>query len=172
MNRHYDRYLVRKYAPLYRDRYSDMQYTAMCWGFSVGDGWFTIINNLSFLLLRDYLDAKKEFEDINNRIGELKFKFDGATPSKHNVIITQDTIDQARTKMLEVEKNVPVVTQVKEKYGTLRFYVNGATDSQYKLIDFAEYMSETTCEICGNKGKLVGQGWFSVRCTQHRNDND
>jgi len=54
--------------------------------------------------------------------------------------------------------------QVKEKYGSLRFYTAGATDYQQGMVDFAETMSETTCELCGQPGKVYDEGWVYTRC--------
>jgi len=56
--------------------------------------------------------------------------------------------------------------QVKEKYGTLRFYINGGDEEAYKAIDRAERESSHTCELCGNnKGRLIDQfGWWRVLC--------
>jgi hypothetical protein len=42
------------------------------------------------------------------------------------------------------------VTQIKEKYGALRFYYQGASTALVEaLIEFAEEKSETTCMVCG-----------------------
>lgn len=54
--------------------------------------------------------------------------------------------------------------QVKEKMGTLRFYLSGGTDEAYDLIDKAEAKSEVTCEVCGEPGTLREGGWLKVRC--------
>lgn len=57
-------------------------------------------------------------------------------------------------------------TQIKEKWGTLRVYVNFGTDELFKLIDEAEDKSENTCEICGTQ-KNVGMkinGWYTTMC--------
>jgi hypothetical protein len=40
-------------------------------------------------------------------------------------------------------------TQVKQKFGTLRFYVTGAKDAQWGAIELAELMSAYICEHCG-----------------------
>lgn len=58
-------------------------------------------------------------------------------------------------------------SQIKEKFGTLRFYLTGGTDEMYAITDRAEKQSETTCETCGKKGKLRGQGWLYTACAQH-----
>ena len=54
--------------------------------------------------------------------------------------------------------------QVKEKYGTLRFYMSCETDEISALIEEAEAFSTRTCEVCGNPGILRGEKWFLVRC--------
>lgn len=56
-------------------------------------------------------------------------------------------------------------SQIKEKYGTLRFYMSTETDEISSLIEGAEKLSHTTCEICGNPGKLTKNGsWLRTRC--------
>lgn len=57
--------------------------------------------------------------------------------------------------------------QVKEKYGTLRFYMNQTTDEIEKRIEQAEEETEVTCETCGEPGKIREGGWISVRCDKH-----
>ncbi len=54
--------------------------------------------------------------------------------------------------------------QVKEKFGTLRFYVDSASDTAFALLDFAEAMSAKTCERCGNRGRTRGQLWVKTLC--------
>ena len=70
-------------------------------------------------------------------------------------------------------KQVPQVTldQVKEKFGTLRFYYTGGDDVIDGMVRMAESMSAVTCEICGNPGTTGGQGWISTLCETHRNKN-
>lgn len=62
--------------------------------------------------------------------------------------------------------------QVKEKYGTLRFYFDGALPPAAEAlvedaIDLADARSACTCEICGEAGSLYGPGWLTTRCAQH-----
>lgn len=60
-----------------------------------------------------------------------------------------------------------VAQQVKEKYGTLRFYVDVASPEQLALIDQAEADSARICDICGAQGMLRNDGWMRSRCDQH-----
>ena len=55
-------------------------------------------------------------------------------------------------------------SQVKEKYGTLRFYLTGGTEEMYAIIHKAESQSSKTCEECGKPGKVRGKMWLSTRC--------
>ena len=59
------------------------------------------------------------------------------------------------------------VTQVKEKFGTLRFYVSTAPDEVFDLIDEAEKKSAITCEHCGNPGSMREHHmWLSTLCDE------
>lgn len=55
-------------------------------------------------------------------------------------------------------------SQVKEKYATLRFYMSSQTDEMDYLIGEAERKSAVTCEECGAKGKVRGDGWYYTSC--------
>jgi len=54
--------------------------------------------------------------------------------------------------------------QVKEKFGTLRFYIGHETDEMSDRIRQAEDESEVICEECGEPGTLQGTGWVVTNC--------
>lgn len=62
-------------------------------------------------------------------------------------------------------------TQVKEKYGGLRFYTNIHEDTINGMIWLAEDLSTRTCELCGSlDGKYMStgghpRGWKKTLCT-------
>jgi hypothetical protein len=59
------------------------------------------------------------------------------------------------------------VIQVKEKFGTLRFYINEATDDIHRRIAKAEMESSTICEATGKPGKLRNDlGWWRTLCDE------
>jgi hypothetical protein len=60
-----------------------------------------------------------------------------------------------------------VVEQIKEKFGTLRFYYEGGDDQISGMVRMVESMSEVTCEVCGNLGTLRGGGWIKTLCDTH-----
>lgn len=61
-----------------------------------------------------------------------------------------------------------IASQVKEKYGTLRFYTNGVSDWQDGVINFAERISGHICDVCGKPGTLNDDGWITCRCEEHK----
>lgn len=56
------------------------------------------------------------------------------------------------------------VVQVKEKFGTLRFYVSYGNQKIFRLIEDAEAVSATVCEECGDIGELRGEYWVRTLC--------
>lgn len=59
--------------------------------------------------------------------------------------------------------------QVKQKYGTLRFYVNGAPEEVFNWIHEAEDASGTICEQCSAPGEsMTINGWVFTLCPECR----
>ena len=58
------------------------------------------------------------------------------------------------------------VLQVKEKFATLRFYVNGGNERTEAIISFAEYLSGLICEFTGKTDNVVvnKKGWHKTQC--------
>jgi hypothetical protein len=68
-----------------------------------------------------------------------------------------------------IKKSAPKsrAVQVKEKFGTLRFYLDGSTEAMQELVHEAEAASASTCERCGQHGVLKKNplpGWWHVSC--------
>lgn len=61
----------------------------------------------------------------------------------------------------------PSAVQVKEKYGTLRFYMTGYNDEIDVIIRRAEQRSAVECEECGAAAKRRGDGWIKTLCDAH-----
>lgn len=73
-----------------------------------------------------------------------------------------------------------VVTQIKQKFGTLRFHVacfdratdeiddeGYASETQVALIAMAANFSARTCEICGRPGNMQQREWIQTLCIEH-----
>jgi hypothetical protein len=64
------------------------------------------------------------------------------------------------------------ITDIKEKYGTLRLYCNGASDEVYKIIDKYENLSYETCIECGRKADVITDGYvlpYCLHCYREKN---
>jgi hypothetical protein len=84
---------------------------------------------------------------------------------------------KALTQLEKLNESLPLerpiqATQIKEKYGTLRFYLNHYTDEASAIVKVAEAASEVTCETCGEPGKLRGRGWCYTACDAHTKESD
>ena len=127
MKQELDKLLCERYPQMMVNRDKPMMETCMCWGFSCGDGWFNILDQLMGNI-QHHIDWKNKKEEV----------------------VPQVTLDQ-----------------VKEKFGTLRFYYSGGDDVIDGMVRMAESMSGVTCEECGNPGKRVGGGWVTTLCEEH-----
>lgn len=183
MNQDLDNQLCTKYPKIFRDRHAPMNQTCMCWGFSHDNGWYNIIDQLCANIQRHIDRSRKERAKallFNRGLGRA---LQGDRSSLERLYTFGDT-EQSHTwaaqhvdKLLsEPEpqcKIVPtacaqvVAVQVKEKFGTLRFYHNGGDDVIQACVDMAESMSSVTCEVCGSPGVSRSGGWIRTLCDDH-----
>lgn len=179
-----DKALCAMFPKLYKQRHASMQETCMCWGFEVGLGWMGIIEALS-ANIQHHINQQR-----GQRAKALKYRRAYARAQKGDMGgiehwyadedgIVHEHARKAIARDLEVSHfyitdDLPrkvkqvVVTQVKEKFGTLRFYYNGGDEAIAGMVTMAEAMTAITCEECGSPGKLNRGGWLSVRCDKHR----
>lgn len=55
-------------------------------------------------------------------------------------------------------------SQVKEKFGSLRFYMSSETNEISDLISDAEHKSYEVCETCSEPSIILGDGWIVNQC--------
>ena len=60
-----------------------------------------------------------------------------------------------------------VVTQIKEKFGGLRFYYDGGDNEISGMVRIAESWADHSCETCGNLGERRSGGWIRTLCDKH-----
>ncbi len=142
-----DNELCQKFPLLYADRAGSMRTTAMCWGFDCGDGWFDLVYKLSEKLEKI---IEKYQCDICGNAGK-----EGHKPA-------------CQWKLEGY--GFPRASQVKEKFGTLRFYMTHESPEMWVAIELAEELSAKTCEVCGNEGSLRDNGWWRTLCDQCQNE--
>jgi hypothetical protein len=116
-----------------------------------GDGWYDLIDTLFSLISKDVVKHKKQLRWIEQQdIPNKEFR-----------------IAELEEKILFSIENLPVIEQIKEKFGALRFYCYNSTSDVDLYIGFAERMSYKICETCGNSGKLRTGSWLKVLCDEH-----
>ena len=64
------------------------------------------------------------------------------------------------------------IMQIKEKFGSLRWYDAGAPSEVYDIIDKYEDISYKTCIVCGKPAELISSGWISPYCRNHYPKHD
>ena len=174
MKQELDKLLCEKYPKMMVNRNKDMKETCMCWGFECGDGWFNILNQL-MSQIQHHIDWKEK-----QRAGAIKYNEMAAQAKAGNFDLFEETMkalpnDEYKEKRLAeivagdfrpVPESIPQVTldQVKEKFGTLRFYYQGGDDYISGMVSLAESMTAVTCENCGNLGSCRGGGWIHTYC--------
>lgn len=146
MREELDKLLCENYPKMFVNRHADMKETAMCWGFDHGDGWYNIIDHLCYNI-QAHIDWKN-----GQRERLLK--------------------DNPYNNKIPDEVPQVVVDQVKEKFGTLRFYYHGGNDTIDGMVSMAESMSGVMCETCGAPGKRRGGGWIYTACDVHTREQD
>jgi hypothetical protein len=147
----------------------------MFWGLEVGDGWYDLIDTLCEALTYTYSTSVQVDEEDGKRLGVKPY---------------------ADSYYFCVEPPQVIATQVKEKYGTLRFYyredyneeimslietgkypdlqriIDRYSDYINGIVHFAETASGRTCEETGQPGELhatggTRMGWLKTVSKEH-----
>ena len=174
-----DKMLCEKYPKMFVNRHKSMQETCMYWGFSCGDGWFNIIDTLCNNI-QHYIDWSegnyKRNVEYNEAVtlaqsGDLTKLEEYFKDSYRRDDRSAEAIEGPLRDVKEPPNQV-TVDQVKEKFGTLRFYYTGGDDQIRGMVSMAESMSAVMCEECGAAGSIGGKGWISTLCDTHRAERD
>jgi len=125
--------------------------------FSVGEGWRQILKILCQLISSDVDTARRR----------LFWAKESALAGK------DDHVAEAEGDYTKARDELPIIVQVKEKFGGLRFYVHNGNERVHSYINFAEAMSTCTCEICGKPGFIGSvRGWEKTLCDEHQHSTN
>jgi hypothetical protein len=75
-----------------------------------------------------------------------------------------DAIESHINGMPENDQKDFYCVQIKEKFGSLRFYMNKSDDYISAMINIAESKSAKICEKCGKPGAIRDGSWFRCLC--------
>ena len=163
MNPELDKKLCEKYPNIFKNRYSDPKSSCISFGIECGDGWYKVIDMLCFACENTY--STSIYVDAEDGI-KL-----GLKPNEYN-----------KEYYFGIESPQVIADQIKEKFGSLRFYyhlefdpklielnVNGKYPEIEKIISryndyfdgivhMAEILSVHTCEITGGEGEMHVSG--------------
>lgn len=166
-----DKQLCDKYPKIFVNRNKSLQESCMHWGLEVGDGWYDLIDVLCEALTYTFTTSVQINKEDAEPLG-IKPHIDR---------------DGKAFYYFSVKPPQVIADQVKEKFGTLRFYYHLVYDDiNIKLIDtgkypnlesinrryadyfdgivhFADIASGHTCSVSGTKGEVhVRGGWLKV----------
>ena len=157
MNEQFDQHLREKYPLIFAGRCE----------MSVGDGWFDIIDNLCGNI-QAHIDnvARQRERNIkwNSEVNDPEYEWQLNSFIKREERAVPELVEQV------------VATQIKEKFGTLRFYYHGGDDYIRGLEAMADSMSAVLCEDCGSPGKLRSRkkeqkySWIRTLCDNHADE--
>lgn len=150
-----------------------LMFSGIYGGIAVGKGWFNILNALC-QNIQSHIDWKnsqrqREIDKFNARekgYDALLEFYSGSRPAS-DWQIEQAEEDMKNGVVIPPEVQQVVVAQVKEKFGSLRFYYDGGDDYVDGMVRLAESMSGFTCEQCGDSGESRQGGWIRTLCDHH-----
>ena len=176
-----DAYLCEKYPKIFVNRNSDVKESCMAWGFDINDGWFHIIDS-ACNLIQGHIDWRNQQREKDIKYNEAVDKaLAGDMVDLYKALFIdnpdnltgwqQEQIENALSgKKRKVSEATPqfVAEQIKEKFGTLRFYYSGGNEYTSGVANMAEAMSGSICEVCGKPGSTGGKGWIKTACEEHK----
>lgn len=119
------------------------------------DGWLLVIDDMCELI-QWYVDHYNIWKPNPEYIPGSNYD--------HKDITTWDNI---ASRPIQVK-----CTQIKEKFGGLRFYCNNEDDYVSGLIAYATHLCHNRCENCGSTEELgQTEGWISIICSKCADTN-
>ena len=175
-----DKKLCEKYPKIFVNRNKPMNETCMCWGFDHGDGWYNIIDSMCSAMTYTY-QTSIEVDALRAIAWNLE-------PTKWG--------DGEVKYYLDVQGPQVIADQVKEKFGTLRFYFHLEFEPRFRelaygenplpaakecaeryssyidgIVHYAECLTERTCEETGKEGEMHvsgnRNGWYRTLNREH-----
>ena len=99
-------------------------------------------------------------EDFDYHYTELD-----AMPDGWRIAFGEQMCQEIKDALIEIDYlDKYRITQIKEKYGMLRWYDFGASRKIYDIISKYEGISQVTCICCGKPATKITTGWISPYC--------
>lgn len=183
----FEQKLIKKYPSLFEEK-DGKPVEPMC-GIDCPKGWETIIDNLcQCIVYRTDCTSRcivnkdnkvkyglyKLFLYVKHKVRTYYSPFESHYLEKNRENIKETNRFKVLTFLNRINSNyfgniyiqVPAsppvrIAQVKEKFGTLRFYYDGGDEHIAGMVELAEHLSSITCQETGKSGSLHKKGsWY------------
>jgi hypothetical protein len=139
--------LFTRYPKIFRQKDLCSKTSSMSDGIKCGDGWYQLIQDMC--------------EQIQNRVNYINSRRQQQIKNHPKTLIPITT-----------HEFLCEATQVKEKFGGLRFYFDGGDDFIKGVVSLAESLSYKVCSSCGKYKNFENKrGWIYTKCKNCRAAN-
>ncbi len=161
MNEELESYLIKKYPKILKKSDENKEHCYGLFGIECKDGWFLHLDRM-FADIQSMIDySETNYENLKRHYNKLPWY------KKLMSLYKKSRYNYLRVKQTPIPQVVAV--QIKEKFGTLRFYYMGGDDRITPIVDFYESHTKYICEECGSTvdvGSTCG-GWIRNVCEKH-----
>jgi len=126
--------------------------------FAVGPGWAGILETFFETIYHKVQQVENRLEYYREECEKTDVKDSG---NLRELIIGQEK------RLEEFRAELPTITSVRQKFGTLRIGMLNGTDEHGYYLLMAQSMSKRICEDCGSPGKMVNMPGTKVLCEKH-----
>lgn len=147
----------------------------------IGDGWNTLVDK-TCAVIQWHIDQEQNQIESATQYNSMVVTAQGGNWELFDKYFEKmsatwrdqehKNIEFGLAKLRKVPKPVEqvIAVQVKEKFGGLRFYIDGGDKYTDGVITLAESMSFSICEVCGHPGIARRGGWIRVLCDEHETE--
>ena len=145
-------------------------------GFAIGKGWWPLVSTLCGVIDSHISNIKKSRErniNYNQMLEDCKhgdyrlFNEEYKTATDDYKHRRMEEVIHEEPRKIPADVEYVKVAQIKEKFGGLRFYVDGGDEFVRGAIWLAESLSMKICEECGATGERRSGGWIRTLCDTH-----
>jgi len=162
MNADLQKYLIDKYPKILGIKEENVKHCYGMFGFECGDGWFLHLDRM-FSHIQSEIDySESNYENLKYMYNKLSWY------RKIHSIYKRSRYHYLRNKQTPIPQVTAV--QIKQKFGTLRFYYTGGDERIAQIVEFYELYTQYICEDCGTNVDVgYTSGWIRNICEKHVN---
>lgn len=172
-----DKMLNKKFPKLFADRHCSPMESCFAFGLEIGSGWSNIVIALCESIqqhINSSRNARYRTLKLNRALRralkgdkDALVRYYSAEMAAWAIKLAEETITAASFREVPIAVPQVVISQVKEKFGGLRFYYVGGDAAIEGMVRMAEGIASYTCEDCGSPGYTRPGGWLRTLCDTH-----